>query len=227
MPTWPPSTFAASSVYWAGAVPVWFDLAREITERWVHYRQIQGAVLPAPQEQGEDEYLPLVLRTFIWGFPRQYQAEAPGRRHDRRRGSRHRRVDADQDANGLDPRRGRARQAEPRPADERRRGMAAADRCSLRHPPGGALGRPGAGETPAPSPRHHRLAARPGLPGPSAWRERRTLAGQATMPANVDVHVIRRAACRSAPGSARRRRRARGPTGGRSRRPSAAGSRRK
>jgi hypothetical protein len=68
----------ASSVYWAGAVPLWFDLAREFTERWAHYRQIQDAVLPARQEQGQDEYLPLVLRTFIWGFPRQYQAEAPG-----------------------------------------------------------------------------------------------------------------------------------------------------
>ena len=67
----------ASSVYWAGAVPLWFDLAREFTERWAHYRQIQDAVLPARPEQGQDEYLPLVLRTFIWGFPRQYQAEAP------------------------------------------------------------------------------------------------------------------------------------------------------
>jgi hypothetical protein len=35
----------ASSVYWAGPVPLWFDLAREFTERWVHYRQIQDAVM--------------------------------------------------------------------------------------------------------------------------------------------------------------------------------------
>jgi uncharacterized protein (TIGR03083 family) len=32
-----------SSVYWAGEVPLWFDLAREFTERWVHYRQIREA----------------------------------------------------------------------------------------------------------------------------------------------------------------------------------------
>jgi hypothetical protein len=67
----------ASSVYWAGPVPLWFDLAREFTERWVHYRQIQDAVLPAGSDQQPDEYLPPVLRTFIWGFPRQYRAPAP------------------------------------------------------------------------------------------------------------------------------------------------------
>jgi hypothetical protein len=67
----------ASSVYWAGPVPLWFDLAREFTERWVHYRQIQAAVMPAGHDQQPDEYLPLALRTFIWGFPHQYQAPAP------------------------------------------------------------------------------------------------------------------------------------------------------
>jgi uncharacterized protein (TIGR03083 family) len=68
----------ASSVYWAGEVPLWFDLAREFTERWVHYRQIQEAVRPAVgPNQGEDEYLPLVVRTFVWGFPHQYQVQAP------------------------------------------------------------------------------------------------------------------------------------------------------
>ena len=38
---------ASSSVYWAGGLPLWFDLAREFTERWVHYRQILQAALPA------------------------------------------------------------------------------------------------------------------------------------------------------------------------------------
>lgn len=66
-----------SSVYWAGQVPLWFDLAREFTERWVHYRQIQEAALPAGHDQLPDEYLPLVLRTFIWGYPHQYRAQAP------------------------------------------------------------------------------------------------------------------------------------------------------
>jgi hypothetical protein len=67
----------ASSVYWAGQVPVWFDLAREFTERWVHYRQIREAARPADHDRPPDEYLPLVLRTFIWGFPHQYRAPAP------------------------------------------------------------------------------------------------------------------------------------------------------
>jgi Mycothiol maleylpyruvate isomerase N-terminal domain len=67
-----------SSVYWAGEVPLWFDLAREFTERWVHYQQIREAAPPGEHGQRQDEYLPLVLRTFIWGFPHQYQAPAPG-----------------------------------------------------------------------------------------------------------------------------------------------------
>ena len=67
----------ASSVYWAGPAPLWFDLAREFTERWVHYRQIREAILPAGQDQQPDEYLPLVLRAFIWGFPHQYREPAP------------------------------------------------------------------------------------------------------------------------------------------------------
>ena len=67
----------SSSVYWAGEVPLWFDLAREFTERWVHYRQIQEAASPGEHDQQHDPYLPLVLRTFVWAFPHQYQALAP------------------------------------------------------------------------------------------------------------------------------------------------------
>lgn len=66
-----------SSVYWAGTAPLWFDLAREFTERWVHYQQIREAALPAEGAEPQDEYLPLVLRAFIWGFPHQYQSPAP------------------------------------------------------------------------------------------------------------------------------------------------------
>src|SRR6201996_2792791 len=65
-----------SSVYWAGDAPVWFDLAREFTERWVHYRQISEAVQPAGDGGKPDEYLALVVRTFVWGFPHQYRAPA-------------------------------------------------------------------------------------------------------------------------------------------------------
>jgi hypothetical protein len=66
-----------SAVYWAGQAPLWFDLAREFTERWVHYQQIREAARPAGHDDQQDEYLSLVLRTFIWGFPHQYQAPAP------------------------------------------------------------------------------------------------------------------------------------------------------
>jgi uncharacterized protein (TIGR03083 family) len=66
---------APSSVYWAGDVPLWFDLAREFTERWVHERQIREAVLGGRDHAG-DEYLGLVIGTFVWAFPHQYAAEA-------------------------------------------------------------------------------------------------------------------------------------------------------
>jgi uncharacterized protein (TIGR03083 family) len=97
-----------SSVYWAGEAPLWFDLAREFTERWVHFQQIREAVARPRPEQGpyergqsgpdehrgseghdpgteggdrsaadQDRYLPLLVRTFMWGFPHQYRAPAP------------------------------------------------------------------------------------------------------------------------------------------------------
>ncbi len=59
----------SSSVYSAGEVPLWFDLAREFTERWVHYRQIREAAQQAKHDQQEDEYLPLVLRHLSGVFP--------------------------------------------------------------------------------------------------------------------------------------------------------------
>ena len=33
--------------------------------------------MPDRRDQPQDEYLPLVLRTFVWGFPHQYRAPAP------------------------------------------------------------------------------------------------------------------------------------------------------
>jgi len=66
-----------SSVYWAGDAPVWFDLAREFTERWVHYRQISEAVQPQPPDGPHDQYLGLVLSIFVWGYPHQYRVAAP------------------------------------------------------------------------------------------------------------------------------------------------------
>jgi hypothetical protein len=67
---------APSGVRWAsaGAVPTWFDLCRDVTERWVHQQHVRDAVgRPADHAR----HLPLVLRTFVWAFPHQYRVEAP------------------------------------------------------------------------------------------------------------------------------------------------------
>ena len=65
-----------SHVVWAstGPVPRWFDLCRDLTERWVHQRQIRDAV---GRPGAHDRFLPDVLRTFVWGFPHQVRSEAP------------------------------------------------------------------------------------------------------------------------------------------------------
>jgi hypothetical protein len=68
-----------SRVIWAGddPVPAWFDLARDLTERWVHQKQIRDALQRPSQDL--DAYLDVVLRTFVWAFPYQYTAVAePG-----------------------------------------------------------------------------------------------------------------------------------------------------
>jgi hypothetical protein len=64
-------------VSWAsdGPVPVWLDIAREFTERWVHQQQIREAVNKVGNHTAT--HLPTVLRTFVWAFPHQYCAEAP------------------------------------------------------------------------------------------------------------------------------------------------------
>jgi uncharacterized protein (TIGR03083 family) len=67
-----------SRVIWAGPgpVPVWFDLARDLTERWVHQQQIRDAVRMPGRH---DRFLTEVLHTFVWAFPYQYRPEAaPG-----------------------------------------------------------------------------------------------------------------------------------------------------
>jgi uncharacterized protein (TIGR03083 family) len=67
-----------SRVIWAGPDPVprWFDLARDLTERWVHQQQIRDAVRVPGRH---DRFLPDVLHTFVWAFPYQYRSEAvPG-----------------------------------------------------------------------------------------------------------------------------------------------------
>jgi uncharacterized protein (TIGR03083 family) len=65
-------------VSWAGdgPVPRWLDLAREMTERWVHQQHIRDA---AGRPGDHARFLPAVLATFVWAFPHQYRpAAAPG-----------------------------------------------------------------------------------------------------------------------------------------------------
>lgn len=64
-----------SGVIWASGstVPRWLDLCRDLTERWVHQKQIRDAV---GRPGDHDRFLAEVLSTFVWAFPHQY--EAPG-----------------------------------------------------------------------------------------------------------------------------------------------------
>jgi uncharacterized protein (TIGR03083 family) len=65
-----------SDVGWASAepAPAWLDFARDLTERWVHQRQMRDAVgLPGTYA---DSYIGAVLSTFVWAYPHQYRAQA-------------------------------------------------------------------------------------------------------------------------------------------------------
>jgi uncharacterized protein (TIGR03083 family) len=61
-------------VSWASSepVPLWFNLAQEFTERWVHQQQMREAV---GRVEDHGDLLPEVLRTFVWALP--YQIPAP------------------------------------------------------------------------------------------------------------------------------------------------------
>lgn len=63
-------------VRWASRDPVprWFELCRDLTERWVHQQHVRDAV---GRPGSHDRFLPDVLETFVWAFPHQYRAEAP------------------------------------------------------------------------------------------------------------------------------------------------------
>lgn len=66
---------APTRVSWTGRepVPAWLDLARELTETWVHHQQIRAAT----RHEINSERLPTVLRTFVWALPHQYRVAAP------------------------------------------------------------------------------------------------------------------------------------------------------
>lgn len=63
---------AEGRVAWASPdpVPLWFDIAQDLTERWVHQQQIRDAV-ERPGAHGE-RFLGPVVRTFLWALPLHY-----------------------------------------------------------------------------------------------------------------------------------------------------------
>ena len=63
-------------VAWAssGPVPLWFDIAQDLSERWVHQMQMREAL--GRVEDFRDTFLPTVMRTFVWALPHQYAAPA-------------------------------------------------------------------------------------------------------------------------------------------------------
>jgi uncharacterized protein (TIGR03083 family) len=74
-----PHAKAHFSVAWAGEEEsrVWFDLARELTERWHHQQQIRLAVGAPPLR--DPRWSRPVLETFLRALPHRYRAtEAPG-----------------------------------------------------------------------------------------------------------------------------------------------------
>jgi uncharacterized protein (TIGR03083 family) len=65
-------------VSWAGqeTSPMWFDLARELTEKWHHQQQIRDATDRPPLYDAE--LFKPVIETFSWGLPHAYRdVDAP------------------------------------------------------------------------------------------------------------------------------------------------------
>lgn len=68
----------SASVSWVGddPVPVWLDVAREYTERWIHQQQIRDATSRPGLK--EPEFMEPLLQTFVHALPRTYRdVEAP------------------------------------------------------------------------------------------------------------------------------------------------------
>jgi len=65
-------------VSWAGqeTSPLWFDLARELTEKWHHQQQIRDATKRPPLY--DKQFFGPVMATFAWGLPHAYRdVDAP------------------------------------------------------------------------------------------------------------------------------------------------------
>ena len=72
-----PYAKAQWGVAWAGEEesPNWFDVARELTERWHHQQQIRDAL---GREPLFEPYLPVVIDTFMRGVPHAYRGVSGG-----------------------------------------------------------------------------------------------------------------------------------------------------
>ena len=68
-----PFAKAQWGVAWAGEEESlnWFDVARELTERWHHQQQIRDAL---GREPLFEPYLPVVIETFVRGVPHAYRS---------------------------------------------------------------------------------------------------------------------------------------------------------
>lgn len=61
-------------VLWAadGPVPMWLDVAQDLTEHWLHQQQIREATGRPGLRDGE--WLGIVLRTLMWAVPHHYRS---------------------------------------------------------------------------------------------------------------------------------------------------------
>ena len=62
-------------VSWAsdGPVPIWFDIAQDLTVRWMQMQMREAVAQPGDYAA---QYLSAVLRTFVWALPHQYRVDA-------------------------------------------------------------------------------------------------------------------------------------------------------
>lgn len=141
-------------VIWASnnSVPRWFDLCRDLTERWVHQQHIRDAVA---RPGTHHRFLPEILGTFVWAFPHHGSRQHGGADRTRRRWN----LASDPLGQSLEPRARSSVRADGARRALRGNGMATAHRPTRArrlHPHRRA--RPSRAPTPAGT-RNHRLTA--------------------------------------------------------------------